>query len=338
MPFQNPILLGILLFGLVGSLTVLLAGWVRKYALQHLLDLPNTRSSHVQPTPRGGGLAIVAAFFLSLLVLLQPTEMPLPLFWALSALIPLAIIGFVDDHGHVPARWRLLLQVLAAAWLLVWIKPSGLGWPGYLGTAFCIVWVINLFNFMDGIDGIAGVEAMTTTLSAAWLLSLHPTGSFPPEGFICLALAAASLGFLVWNWPPARLFMGDVGSGVLGFLLAALALWTSQQGLLGLPAWLILGGVFLVDATLTLLIRLLKGNRWYEAHRSHAYQHASRHWGSHRPVTIGVLLVNIFWLLPWAWVATQHPERQYQAVMVALLPLIVLAGWLGAGQERRQGS
>jgi Fuc2NAc and GlcNAc transferase len=262
---------------------------------------------------------------------------------ALAALLPLAAIGFLDDHGHVPARWRFLLHLSAAAWALFWMggfsavtlagQMVELGWAGNVLGALFIVWLLNLFNFMDGIDGIAGVETITISTSAAVLMGVAVEGTWLGAAQAALALAAATAGFLVWNWPPARIFMGDVGSGVLGFVLAVLALWTAGRHELSLAVWLILGGVFLVDATQTLWVRVLRGERWYEAHRSHAYQHAAQRWASHKLVSLVVLAINLVWLLPLALAAVLWPRWELIYLAAAYAPLVVLAFTLGAGKS-----
>ena len=332
----------VMLLGSAAGLSWLLTGRVMTYGRQRLMDLPNDRSSHEQPTPRGGGLAIVIAFSLSLAILFAAGLLPWPLLMALSALLPLAVVGFIDDHGHVSARWRFLLQAMAAGWALYWLGgvetlrvndvSLTLGPVAGLLAGLFMVWMLNLFNFMDGIDGIAASETLSVGLMAALLLTLGTGIGLTATAWVALALAAASGGFLVWNWPPARIFMGDVGSGVLGFVLAVLALWSAIHEELSLVVWLILAGVFLVDATLTLLIRMFRGERWYEAHRSHAFQHAARRWGSHRTVTLSVLAINVGWLLPMAWLAATHPSWELALLALALLPLTLLAYRLGAGR------
>jgi Fuc2NAc and GlcNAc transferase len=148
-----------------------------------------------------------------------------------------------------------------------------------------------------------------------------------------MALGAATLGFLVLNWPPARIFMGDVGSGFLGFSLTVLALAASRHGAVRIEVWAILSGVFLADATVTLLVRIVRGDRWIEAHRLHAYQILSRRWQAHLPTTVLVIAIDLLWLFPWAWIAAIFPDRAMLSLMAALLPLMMAAFLIGAGRK-----
>ncbi|WP_258868905.1 glycosyl transferase [Alkalilimnicola ehrlichii] len=250
-------------------------------------------------------------------------------------------IGYLDDHGDVAARWRLMAHFVAAFVALSALAAHGglptvplgswildLGVFGYLFAALFIVWLLNLYNFMDGIDGLAGVELVTVSGGAALLLFWQGA---PISASWLLLLAACGLGFLVWNWPPAKIFMGDAGSGFLGFVLAVFALWTGGEGGIGVWAWGILLGVFLVDATWTLIRRVSLGQRFYEAHRIHAYQYASREFGAHKPVTLGVAAINIGWLLPWAALATWFPGLGGLFLVIAWAPLVFLCWWFKAG-------
>jgi Fuc2NAc and GlcNAc transferase len=304
-----------------------------------LMDKPSPRSSHSEPTPRGGGLAIVVAFFLALLILYLAGALGGQLAGALifggSAI---AIVGFIDDRWSLPARVRFFVHVSAAIAAVTLIgAPYDLfgevlarhQWVIFTLGVVAIVWATNLFNFMDGIDGIAGLEAVFFACAAASLNS-YLSGS-PGLTTALLSLAFASFGFLIWNWPPARIFMGDVGSGFLGFALAALVLAMSRTRHVAIEIGLILGGVFIVDATVTLLRRIARGDRWFEAHRMHAYQHLARRWRSHRPITIVVSAINVVWLLPWAYAAATYPSYAILFVGLAFLPLIALAIVVGAG-------
>ncbi len=333
-------LLGV--FVVLALLSALVTGWVRHYALVRLLDVPNARSSHTRPTPRGGGLGIVLVLLIAGFFAFAFDLLPASLATALLAAVPLAIVGFIDDHGDVPARWRFLIQLASAAWAIYGVgglevlrigdMDLYLGLLGYPFGVLVLVWMLNLFNFMDGIDGIEASEVIFIGLGSALLMGSGLVVSPDPEMLVSVAIAGSTLGFLVWNWPPARIFMGDVGSGVLGFLLALLMLQTAVAGILSLCSWVILSGVFLVDATVTLLIRLFRGERWYQAHRAHAYQHASRRFGSHRTVTLGVLAINLFWLLPMAFIAQMKPEFEPLVMVAALSPLAYAAIRLGAGR------
>lgn len=330
----------------MAALAWVLTALLRRYALaRSLMDVPNARSSHSLPTPRGGGVAIVLTFLAALaLAYFAGLGIPSSLFYALvGAGAGIALLGFLDDHGHIAARWRLLGHFVAAAWALYWLgglPPLAvfgglldLGWVGHVLAAFYLVWLLNLYNFMDGIDGIASVEAICVCLGGAILYGVLEAASL--SELPLLMLGAAVLGFLIWNFPPAKIFMGDAGSGFLGIVLGILSLHAAGSEPTLFWAWLILLGVFIVDATLTLLRRLLRGDKVYEAHRSHAYQYASRRFGRHLPVTMAVLAINLFWLLPMALLVALGWLDGMLGVMLAYAPLLVLALRFGAGKAEQ---
>lgn len=334
----EPLLIALAAF----ATSCLLALQVRKMALSYgLLDVPNERSSHRQPMPRGGGLAIAVATVLAVISLyacgLVSKALVLCLVVGGSAV---AIVGFLDDRRSLPAIVRLSVHIGAALWALAILgglpalrlgdrlTTSGT-FGNVLGLAG-IVWSINLFNFMDGIDGIAAGEAVFVAWAGA-LLSIVAGAGAEASG-AAIVVGAAALGFLVWNWAPARLFMGDAGSGYLGYVLAVIAIASARDNPTALLSWLILGGAFFTDATVTLLHRLLRGERVFEAHRSHAYQRLARRWDSHSRVATAVLTVDFCWLLPCALFATKHPVLAGWAVVVALAPLVLLAFFTGAGR------
>ncbi len=311
-----------------------LTGLAIRYACRlGIMDIPNDRSSHARPTPRGGGIAIVASFLAGTTALwgLGSIKGDFALALALPGLL-VASIGFADDVRSLGVVPRLAVQVLSAGLALVLLGIPMAGAPAVTAAAmlavggFGLVWALNLFNFMDGIDGIAASEAAFILVAAAAFL----VGPAPGAAMVAWLLAAACLGFLAWNRPPARIFMGDCGSGFLGLTIGTMAIGTS--GVIPLQAWAILGGAFLVDATVTLLIRLARGERPLQPHRSHAYQHLARRWGSHQKVVLCVWGINLLWLLPWAWVATASPGTANIALTVALAPLCALAVRIGAGR------
>ena len=339
-------MIGIVL-AVVVALAALAGTWlVRRYARQRLVDVPNERSSHSRPTPRGGGLGLTVSHLLGVLgaslLALSPYELATAL---IGGGLLVATIGLLDDLGHVQASRRLICHLLACAWAVWWLgglPPVDFGWGsvdlGPLGTALMVVylaWFLNLFNFMDGIDGLAGAQALSMSASASLLLWIGVGGA--NAALPLLLLAAATAGFLVWNWPPAKIFMGDVGSGYLGFALGALALWTVVAGWLTVWVWLIVGGAFLADATMTLLVRARSGVTLAAAHRSHAYQRLSRYWGSHRLVSLAFIAVNVLWLAPWAFLAASRPHLGAGCAVAALAPLFLLAGRLGAGRPGEIG-
>ena len=283
---------------------------LRRYALsRHLLDVPNERSSHQVLTPRGGGIAMVLTFIGCLVALWWLGILPLQSLAALSGAGGwVALVGFLDDHRHVPARWRLLAHFLGAAWALFWldgmppVTVAGFGLPsGWLSdvlAAVYLVWLLNLYNFMDGIDGIASIEAVTVCLGGILLYLMTVPSS--THWAVPAVLLASAVGFLYWNYPPARVFMGDAASGFLGVTLGVFSIQAASVARNLFWAWIIMLGVFVVDASVTLIRRIWRGQRVYEAHRSHAYQYAARRLGAHRPVSLAVGAINLLWLLPLA--------------------------------------
>ncbi len=330
-------------FAAVFGASLVGTGLLRRYALaRSVLDIPNSRSSHTVPTPRGGGGAVVVAFLLGMIVLWNAGIVATQTAVAIGgAGVIVALIGFLDDHRSVAARWRLLAHTVAAGWALAWLgglapvelfgAVARLGWLGNVLAVLALVWLLNLYNFMDGIDGIAGVEAVTVCFGAVVIYWLRQ--SAPAESALPLLLGAASLGFLLWNFPSAKIFMGDAGSGFVGLILGVLAIRGASLEPDYLWSWVVLLGVFVVDATVTLMRRLMRGERVYEAHRSHAYQRATRRLGGHVPVTLVVGAINVFWLLPVALLIGLGRLDGALGALIAYLPLTILAAKLGAGTE-----
>jgi Fuc2NAc and GlcNAc transferase len=306
-----------------------------------MLDHPNERSSHSIPTPRGGGLGIVVSVSLGCFLLwtVHAIDRDLSLALIVGGLA-VATVGFLDDRYSLSVRYRLIVQLAAAMWAMFIMgdlpafqlgdRVIDPGVFGYVLGTVAIVWTSNLFNFMDGIDGLAGSEAAFITLAGA---VIGAQGSmFIGVSAAALVVCAASVGFLIWNWPPAKIFMGDVGSGYLGYVIAVLALGAAKASVLASIVWLILGGVFFVDATVTLSRRLMRRQKVYAAHRSHAYQWMARRWRSHKRVTLLLWAINIGWLLPIASLCVAYPARTIFFVGLALTPLIPLVLISGAGR------
>lgn len=257
---------------------------------RHLLDHPNIRSAHLTPTPRLGGVGLMVGFLGSAIAWLaaSPSDGAWPVVVGTAAV---AALGFADDLRPIPARFRFAVQLLAAA-AVVWARRAalmaGFSWlvqaPVWLLAPLAILWIVwmtNLFNFMDGIDGLAGGQAVLAALglgAAAFL------GGAPQAGVLLLLLAAASLGFLLFNFPPASIFMGDAGSTAIGFFLACVPLLPGAP--VPLEAVWIGAGLFIIDATATLVRRVVQGERWFEAHRTHWYQRPLAFGVPHRTITL----------------------------------------------------
>ncbi|TDT58931.1 Fuc2NAc and GlcNAc transferase [Enterobacter sp. AG5470] len=317
---------------------------LRGYAIRNnVLDVPVHRSSHSIPTPRGGGVAIVIslAVFTAIGYFAHFISGDVSLALIVPGLIT-AIIGFLDDHGHIDAKLRLVFHFVAAGAGLYFIG----GFPtiviaGYsinipvVSTLFgllFLVWMLNLYNFMDGINGIAGSEAVSFSLLSLLVIVIsHPTMPVQNLQVCLLLLAGASFGFLVWNFPIARIFMGDAGSGFLGIIIGLIVLIASYVDSSLFFAELILLGIFIIDATVTLLRRVARGQKPFEAHASHCYQILSRRYQSHTKVTTGVIVINTLWLAPFSYaVASSHLDGVV-ALIIAWLPLVIVAWKCGAG-------
>ncbi len=326
---------------------------VRTLAIRfNMLDVPNERSSHTIATARGGGVTVVLVFVLfSSISLLFTKDMDWYHYAALlsgGALV--AIVGLLDDYRHVPAPVRLVVHFLAAALALYFLRdlPNmsravqvDLGAFVYVPLALMVVWFINLYNFMDGIDGLAAMETIfISTVGGAFLF----VGGYESFAVICWVLAAASAGFLIWNVTPSKVFMGDVGSGFLGYTITIIMLASHArliqiselQSILNVRApriwpWLILLSVMIVDASVTLARRILRRERFWQAHRTHAYQHAARRWG-HMRTTAMIMGINIFFLAPCAMAAWHWVLWRLQITAGVWGVLAVLALCLDAGK------
>lgn len=308
-------------------LSLLFTGMVRTIAQsQKIIDIPNERSSHKIPTPRGGGLAFVV-LFLAGLSLLESTVHFSALF------IPCALtagIGFMDDRKHVPALLRLLMHLSASCFVVLCIGTI----PVLFGESFrlpffilsiisilYLTWLLNLFNFMDGIDGLAALEAIAVLLGMSFIYAYDGQMTLVTSPLILASLVA---GFLYWNFPPAKIFMGDVGSGFLGLCLGIFSLIAAQLNPHYFFAWLIMLGLFVVDASYTLIERLLKGEAIWQAHRSHAYQIAAQYWVSHRLVTLSFLVINFIWLFPLAFLVAEGFLPDWLGLAAAYVPILFL--------------
>jgi len=272
----------------------LLTYLIKNYYIKHaLLDEVNERSSHTVPTPHGGGIALSLTWFIGLYYLYETSQIEPSLFYALLTGIIISIVSFFDDIYELSAKVRLLAQAIVAILGLYFI--GGFSSIDFLYFSieneiltnifafFLIVWFINLYNFLDGINGYAGSETVFLSL-AGFILFASP---------VFLVLGAATLGFLVWNFGKAKIFMGDVGSTLLGYNVAIFTLYYANQESTNFWVWIILFGVFWFDATLTLFRRFKNGEKLSQAHKKHAYQRLTQAGYSHSEVVIASIFLNI---------------------------------------------
>jgi len=319
----------------VASLVGTLAA--RRYAIRRdLLDHPGERRSHVVATPRGGGIGIVVAMLaaMGLLAWWSPGS-SVPMALAATGLLLVAGIGWLDDHRPLTPWSRLAVHAVASALLAVVAYGGNGQWAGVL-VAFALSMVlVNIWNFMDGIDGIAALQALVVACAIALL------ADDAVSRWIALALAAACLGFLPLNLPRARIFLGDVGSGALGYLLGlTVVLAATGSGRAASPAaWALLllpASAFFLDASLTLLARMLRGERWWTPHVGHLYQRAARAIGRHWPVT----LAYAAWAVVAGALAYAIRHRPEAFIMCSGIAWYLGGGflWLWFGSHRGRNS
>lgn len=324
---------------LVRALLPLLSGRV--------MDEPNERSSHEVPTPRGGGIAIVVVVSIVLAWALITDRLSEGVAFALFGALTMAFVGLADDfQGGLKVSARLLIQAAVAAIVVLIVGPlSALPFPApanvalspWLGWVITMGWILgvtNIFNFLDGIDGFAGLQSVIAGLALGWVLAPGSLGSA-----LALAAAGGSLGFLFHNWHPARVFMGDVGSLFLGFLFAALPL-AAPPGAVG-PAVFVAGMAlwfFLADGVFTLVRRLVRRERIWQAHRSHLYQRLVQTGWSHARVAVVVLAAGAVVAAVAAW-STRAGDSGVQWIALGLA-VVGFVGYVGLVQvmERKQRS
>ena len=315
MPIANDLRLPLLLVATTALAAILTWAAIAYARRRALFDLPGQRRSHGTPTPRGGGIAFIAAILFAWSVLAASTATFAPLFALAPPTLGVALVGWLDDHGGLSARWRFAVHCAAAAWLLgaaivpalstAGGIPHGVAWNwglALLAVAIAIVWSINLHNFMDGINGLLTCQAMFVFVAFALLAGWHGA-----DGAAMLVCAAACAGFLPFNFPRARVFMGDVASGALGFLIAVAVLWFAVSPGMAAASGVVLCSAFVTDASCTLLSRMLRGRRWYSAHREHLYQWLARSGFSHAGVVALYMGWNLLVALPVVWWMNRMP-------------------------------
>lgn len=308
-------------------ITFILVYFIRHLAIKKsIVDIPNERSSHSIPTPRGGGLAIAIVWYFGISIFNFFDLIPSQLYWALMSGILLSIISFIDDVVDLSPRIRLFAQVASsglALWFLGGLKFLDIGLfhidQTFLLSAMMfglMIWFINLFNFLDGIDGYLGSEAIFV-IGGLWY--------FTGANWLLLMVAAV-IGFLLWNWPwpKAKIFCGDVGSTLIGFTIAVLMIYFQNIEVVNIWLVLILTALFVVDASLTLMRRAANGENISEAHRKHAYQRIVQSGFSHKKTLIYSYAINLVLFLI-AYVAFENEEYSLPLLGAAYLVVFVVS-------------
>ena len=289
----------------------------------------NTRTLHTDPVPLGGGIVFSSVFVLSILLFWFLGEVSIDIvkiffFGAAAA----AIFGFIDDLKNIKASIKLIFQIFLSGWTiycleggLIFVSPSIPIVVSFLLTLFLLVWVINAYNFMDGIDGMAISGATFVSLILAMVV-LITNGEL--EFFLIFLLLLSCTGaFLVFNWPAASIFMGDAGSIFLGYFFGSMILITITSGDISMWAWIIAFGYFFGDTTMTQVMRVILVKKWYLAHRSHAYQNLARITNSHFRITAGVTAYHLIWIFPLMIWSALHPEMEIFAAILAIVPSLL---------------
>ena len=337
---SNLSLFGIALLrvGLPASIAAfILVGLSRHYALRNaLLDIPNERSSHTVPTPRGGGIGIAVVCLAA--VAWCTIRGALPFQFAMAVLVGggiVAAVGWIDDHRDIAASHRAVAQLVAVALALYWlggypvlqlgILNLQLGVWGFVAATVAVCWLINLFNFMDGSDGLAGVQGICTATMGGFLLASRGATEL---SVVSLIVAGACGGFLVWNWAPAKIFMGDAGSYLLGMIFGLLAVTGENQQVMPAFTWVILLSVFICDATFTLVWRIATGKSWLTAHKDHAYQRLIQLGYKHQQVALAVAAVNVVVLWPLSWLVVAQPTAILPIALMTSAIMFVAWWWI----------
>ena len=328
----------IILLALAALTSYALSHLYRRLAIQRgILASVNNRSAHDVPTPTGSGIVLLLVFLLSLIVLSLWEPVASDISFACWGPLIVGIVGYMDDRSELPVRARLPVYILTASWCVYWVGfPSiniggailDLGYVGLVLGAISILWLKNLFNFMDGIDGIAASEVVFASFSAAVLFAW--SDGLPGDWLIInLLTGCIAAGYLIINWPKAKLFMGDAGANFFGLMLGVLIL---SGEIVSVWTWLILLSRFIIDTCLTISIRLINRENIHQPHAQHAYQHLNRRFGTTKTL-LTTISINIVWLLPLAALSAQFPDLALILLICAALPIAVKDWLCGAGVD-----
>ena len=289
------------------------------------IDYPNVRSAHSSPVISGGGIAIYAVFLIIGIFFSAFGEIEFINNLLFPLLGTLVVVGFVDDISGLKIFSRLVIYFSISCLAILIFgsdnKSSSLSGSEFFFASLCFCLFINLSNFMDGIDGLLATNCIISLVIAVFLLIITSA----PENliFYCAILASVQVGFLIFNWAPAKLFMGDAGSIPTGFLMGVIAIETSTNDFLPAAAWIIIFSPFLTDSLGTLIFRLIRLENIFKPHSSHMYQRLARHWDSHQQVVFVMSVFQCFWCAPLAYFATIYDGYDAYLLLMTYIPLLL---------------
>lgn len=309
-----------LAYAALAVVTALLVAVYRWLATQiGVIDQPTHRSSHQRATVSGAGIVLAGVFAATLTFFVCSNTITWNTACVFAVASSVAIFGWLDDRYRLSIRLRFAVYALFATLsvVLMGVQPALVA----IAAALFVLAHVNLFNFMDGIDGLAICQTIFCCVAAAWLMHFNAASDLIP---LSISLAAIGLGALVWNWSPAKVFLGDAGSIFFGLCLAVLAVFSAYEGSLHFVTWLILFAAFISDSVTTLIARALAGDKVYRAHRTHFYQLLARRLNSHAIVTAAYVLTNLGFLLPLAILAEHNELWRYYYLSIAYVPLVII--------------
>ncbi|WP_049629888.1 glycosyltransferase family 4 protein [Cellvibrio sp. pealriver] len=328
----------LILFLLPLCLSLALSRIVILYLGGRLLDTPNMRSSHEEPTPRGGGIAILISTLITTIiaVILGYLEERI-VFWLIIPISLISLLGICDDFFNLSVKLRLLTQISIATFAVLfliiteqsWKYPSAQDYIMILAMILFSTWMTNLYNFMDGINGLAALEAISVCMGMIFIYTFQDMHQ--DSTYIMFIVMACAFGFLFWNFPNAKLFMGDSGSLLLGLSFGLLVIEHSRENYSLTAAWMIMLAVFIVDASYTLFHRIISRQAFSQGHRSHAYQKCARIYKSHTSITLTIVAINSLWLFPLAVATSANILNPLIGLLIAYGPLIFIARKYNAG-------
>ena len=335
----------IFLFTIVSSflMTLILEKFFSKK--HYFIDQPAVNTMHAEPTPSAGGISILISYLIFVFAIVNYTLADYSIFLILLfSLTPIILIGLLDDYCHVKVYIRLLVQLFSATIIVYYfqIYDNNFNFDIYgeqsaiiifIFSIILSIWLMNLYNFMDGIDGYASSECIFVSFSASLIAYLNS-----PESLMYLYLAgigAANVGFFIRNWYPAKIFMGDTGSVSIGCIFAFFIFYSASESIISIYTWLILLSVFIADASYTLLVRVVTKKNITKAHLTHAFHMLASRKNSHKYVTKFLISINLFWVLPLALLSNTYMDYHVIITILVYLPLFIYLIKIGAGLEEK---